>query len=247
MRSVYALVLAVALSGCFHIDSVLSVRPDGSASLRDEVTLSGMALLALDEAEESPFNEEAMADRAATLGEGVRVASFEAREDGYTVVFDVDDVRQLQYSMPDALGESSDEAPEGVDLSFDFETGDPATLRVLIPKPDPDKATPPDSTSAPDAQNQARMLTMMRSLFADARMSVAVEVEGDVVESNATYLDGSRVTLFDLPFVAVFDVLETNPQLMGDEPPEPEAMLDELRTMEGVQVEAPGTIRVQFR
>ena len=117
MRFVYALVLAVVLSGCFHIDSLLTVRPDGSATLRDEVTLSGMALMALMETEDdegSPFDEAAMEARAEALGEGVRVASFEPREDGYTVVFDVDDVRQLRYATPEALGENEGEGPDGV-------------------------------------------------------------------------------------------------------------------------------------
>ncbi|PAP78132.1 hypothetical protein [Rubrivirga marina] len=252
MRFVYALVLAVVLSGCFHIDSLLTVRPDGSATLRDEVTLSGMALMALMETEDdegSPFDEAAMEARAEALGEGVRVASFEPREDGYTVVFDVDDVRQLRYATPEALGENEGEGPDGVDLSFGFDEGDPSTLRVLVPKPEPDDDKVEASDAAPevDPQEQARMLAMMRSFFADARMTVAVEVEGAIEETNASYVDGSRVTLFDLPFVAVFDVMEANPELMGNEPPEPEAMLDELRAIEGVRMEGPGTVRVRFR
>ena len=252
MRFAYALVLAVVLSGCFHVDSLLTVRPDGSASLRDEVTLSGMALMALmdtDEGEDSPFDEEAMEDRAAALGEGVRVASFEPREDGYTVVFDVDDVRGLHYATPEALGEGEGEAPDGVDLAFDFEAGAPSTLRVLIPKPEPSAGKAEDAGDAPEAdpQEQARMLAMMRSFFTDARVTVAVEVEGEIAETNARYVDGSRVTVFDLPFAAVFDVMEANPEMMGSEPPEPAAMLDELRAIDGVRMEAPGTVRVRFR
>lgn len=252
MRALYALVLAVVLSGCFHIDSLLTVRPDGSATLRDEITLSGMALMALAEAEESegsPFDEAAMEERAAALGEGVRVASFEPREDGYAVTFEVDDVRQLRYATPEALGEGSGDTPDGIDLSFRFDEGDPSTLRVLVPKPEPDddKAEPAADAPEPDPQEQARMLAMMRSFFADARVTVAVEVEGEIEETNASYVDGSRVTVFDLPFVAVFDVMEANPEMMGSEPPEPEAMLDELRAVEGVRLEAPGTVRVRFR
>ena len=252
MRSLYALVLAVVLSGCFHVDSLLTVRPDGSATLRDEITLSGMALMALMEAEEDEgtlFDEAAMEQRATALGEGVRVASFEPREDGYAVTFEIDDVRQIRYATPDALGEQSGDTPDGVDLSFGFDEGAASTLRVLIPKPELDDDKPGDAEDAPgaDPQEQARMLAMMRSFFADARVTVAVEVEGEIEETNASYVDGSRVTVFDLPFVAVFDVMEANPEMMGSEPPEPEAMLDELRAIEGVRMEGPGTIRVRFR
>ncbi len=252
MRALSVLILAVVLSGCFHIDSLLTVRADGSATLRDEVTFSGMALMALAEAaedEDSPFTEAAMEDRAAALGEGVRVATFEMREDGYTATFEVDDVRRLRYATPDAFGESDGDGPEGVDLSFGFDEGAASTLRVLVPKPEADDDKTGSDPDAPevDPQEQARMLAMMRSFFADAHVSVAVEVEGEIEETNASYVDGARVTLFDLPFVAVFDVMEANPELRGREPPEPEAMLDELREVEGVRVERPGTVRVRFR
>ena len=143
MRFATAVVLAVVLSGCFHVDSLLTVRPDGSATLRDEVTLSGMALMALAEDEEtgeSLFGEDVLSDRAATLGEGVRLASFERREDGFSAVYEVDDVRRLRYSTPETLGEEGERAgPESIDLSFGFDGGDPATLRVIVPKPKAEK------------------------------------------------------------------------------------------------------------
>ena len=252
MRTLLALALAVVLSGCFYVDSVLTVRPDGSATLRDEVTFSGMALLALAEDEETgeaPFGEDDLAERAATLGAGVRLASFERREDGFVAVYDVDDVRQLQYATPEVLGDEGDgSGPEGVDLSFAFDGGDPATLRVLVPKPEPDKPAEPVDTTAVDPAEQARMLTMMRSFFADARVTVAVEVEGEIVETNAAYVDGPRVTVFDLPFTALFDVMEANPDMMsGAAPPDPAALFDQMREVEGVRLERPGTVRVRFR
>ena len=252
MRLATAVVLAVVLSGCFHVDSLLTIRPDGSATLRDEVTLSGMALMALAEDEEtgeSPFGEDVLADRAATLGEGVRLASFERREDGFSAVYEVDDVRQLRYSTPETLGEVGESSgPEGIDLSFGFDDGDPATLRVIVPKPKAEKPAEPVDSLAVDPAQQARMLGMMRSFFADARVTVAVEVEGEVVETNASFVDGSRVTVFDLPFVAVFDVMEDNPEMMnGSAAPDPAALLDQLRAVEGVRMEGPGTLRVRFR
>ena len=252
MRALPVLVLAVALSGCFYVDSVLTVRPDGSATLRDEVTFSGMALMALAEDEETgeaPFGEDDLAERAATLGEGVRLASFERREDGFVAIYDVDDVRRLRYATPEVMGDEGGETgPDGIDLSFAFDDGDPATLRVVVPKPEPEKPTEPADTLGVDPAEQVRMLTMMRSFFADARVTVAVEVEGEIVETNASYVDGPSVTVFDIPFAAVFDVMEANPEMMdGTAPPDPAALLDQMREIEGVRLERPGTVRVRFR
>ena len=52
MRPVLAACLLLVLSGCFQSSSVLTVRPDGTATLRDEVTLSGMALMAIGQSDD---------------------------------------------------------------------------------------------------------------------------------------------------------------------------------------------------
>ena len=249
--------LAVALSGCFQMSSVLTVRPDGSATLRDEVTLSGFALLALEEAasEEGKasgemFDRTMFEDRAAGLGADVEVASVEAGADGYVVTYAVPDVRGLRYSPPSIPDDGEDDGPvaDNLDLSFLFEPGDPAVLRVMVPKPRPDEGKP-DADAADDAgdpDEAARMIGMLRSFFGDARMTVAVAVEGTIVETNAAFADGSTVTLFDLPFAAVFDVMAEDPTLASTSPDDA-AMMERLAEVEGVSLETPGTVRVAFR
>ena len=259
--------LALVLSGCFQISSVLTVRPDGSATLRDEVTLSGFALMALEEAAEEggedPEEMFARADfekRAAALGDGVALVSLEPSEGGYVAVYSVADVRRLRFSTPslpsdDDDGTEADGGPlgDGVDLTFAFEEGDPATLRVVVPKPEPSKDEAPEADADGmveteddvDPADQARMMGMMRSFFGDARMTVQVEVEGEIVETTSAYADGSTVTLFDLPMSALFDLIEEEPELL--EADDDEAALARLRAMEGVRMEGPGTVRVRFR
>ncbi len=266
MRSLALAALAVVLSGCFHLSSLLTVRPDGSATLRDEVTLSGFALMALQNAAEAGgdepremFEREAFEARAEALGEGVQLVSFEPAEDGYVAVYAVPDVRRLRYTTPDVPGDEGDgesrSMGERLDLSFAFDEADPATLRIVVPKPEADKpeAPTPDADGmvkteeAVDPADQARMLGMLREFFADARMTVSVAVEGDVVETNAAHVDGSTVTVFDLPFAAVFEVLEDHPELMTGERPDPDAAYEMLQGAEGVRMERPGTVRVRFR
>jgi len=257
--------LAVLLSGCFHITSLLTVRPDGSATLRDEVVLSGFALMALQDAAEEGgeeakemFAREDVETRAAALGEGVRLVSLEPADDGYVAVYAVDDVRQLRYSTPDLPSndaEADDNSPigDGVDLSFAFEDGDPSTLRIVVPKPERAKpdAPEPDENGMVEAEEdvdpaqQAQMMTMLRSFFGDARMTVQVAVDGDVVETNAAHVDGSTVTVFDLPFSAVFDVMDEDPELMKDA--DPEVVIARLQEVEGVRLQGPGTVRVRFQ
>ena len=255
------LTLAVVLSGCFQISSLLTVRPDGSATLRDEVTLSGFALIALqeaaemgDEATDEMFGASMFEERAAALGEGVRVVSTELSDDGYVAVYAVPDVAALRFSSP-SIPSDGDDDDDGtgvaeVELAFAFESGDPSTLRIIVPKPESEK---PDDEEAgvserPESEDEARMIGMMRSFFDDARMTVRVAVEGEIVDTTAPAgaVEGATVTVFDIPLAAVFDVMEEDPGLMTGAADD-QAVMDRLAEMEGVQLQRPGTVRVRFR
>lgn len=43
-------------------------------------------------------------------------------------------------------------------------------------------------------------MAMMKAAFKDLHMAMHVEVAGDILETNATHLSGSRITLADISF-----------------------------------------------
>ena len=90
-------------------------------------------------------------------------------------------------------------------------------------------------------------LGMMRSFVGDARVTVSVEVEGDIVDTNATSVDGPRVTLYDVPFLAVIEAMAESESGMPSDPSNFPALLEQIGEVDGVQVPSPGTIRVRFR
>ena len=243
MRPVLAACLLLVLSGCFQSSSVLTVRPDGTATLRDEVTLSGMALMAIGQSDEPAFNASESEARAAVMGGGARLRSFEAREDGYTAIYDIDDVGGLTLGPPaGSPGEAKD-----LSVSFDFDASDPSVLRILVPKPTPSKSTPSAGAEEDDEDEMgAQMLGMMRSMMGDARLTMAVEVEGEVIDSNAVTRDGARITILNLPFMAILDAMDENPAL-AESASDPSSRLAEMNAIEGVVVPMPGTTRIRFR
>lgn len=243
MRPVLAACLLLVLSGCFQSSSVLTVRADGTATLRDEVTLSGMALMAVGQSDEPAFDVSESEARAVALGGGARLRSFEAREDGYTAIYDIEDVGAVTLGPPAG---SPDEV--GVlSVSFDFDAGDASVLRILVPKPSPPKPTPPsEEQEDDDSELGAQMLGMMRGMLGDARLTMAVEVEGEVIDSNAASRDGTRVTILDLPFVAILDAMDENPAL-AESASDPSSRMAELNAIDGVLIPTPGTTRIRFR
>ena len=250
--------LAVALSGCFHLSSVISVRPDGSATVRDSVAFSGFMAVAMAEAREAGedadlFDRGAAEERARALGDGVRLERFETTEAGYVAVYAAPDIRTVRYTAPDLETGSSDTTPASsdseVDFRFLFEPGDPATLRVLVQKPTPAKRTEPSpglGGDLPDTEAVLDEMGALSSMFGDARMVVSLRVEGDVVETTADYADGPDVTLFDLSFAALFENAEALAQI-GQGGASSRAAYDALDGVEGVRLQKPGTVRVRFR
>ena len=249
-----ALALALPLAGCFQIASVLTVRPDGSALLRDRVTLSGMAALALLEGEKGGggVDKARLQARAAALGPGVTLVALDEREDGFTAVYSVPDVGRLRYTVPDLpVGEDDGDetiADEGLDLTFAFDAGAPSALRIVVPEDegtaDSDEGAGPMSAAA--RAEAAQGLRIARALLGDARVTVEVAVEGRVVETDAAFVDGSTVTVYDLGFDALFDALEENPELIGEGTPPVGRLRALLTGREGARLQEPGTVTVQF-
>ena len=73
-----------------------------------------------------------------------------------------------------------------------------------------------------------------------------VVVEGDVVGSDAAYVDGSTVTVCDVRFDAMFDVIEENPELMGRSEPPTAEILALVGDREGFRMQPPGSVEVRF-
>lgn len=263
MRAALVLALGLALTGCFQIHSTITVRPDGSAVVEDRIELSGMMaemMMAADEGGKgSGVNKARLQARAAALGEGVTLLGVVESGTGYTARYGVPDVRVLRFTTADPdLGDDPDAptvADEAVDLTFDFEPGETATLRILVPESGGPEADDPGADDpGADGENEetdpaetARNLRMARALLGDARMTVAVVLDGEVVETDAAYADGATVTVFDVLFDTLFDVVEERPDLLrGNAPP-----FDELREVvgdrDGIAIQPPGTVTVRFQ
>ena len=55
------------------------------------------------------------------------------------------------------------------------------------------------------------------------------------------------MTLYDVPFLAVIDAMAGSESGMPSDPSNFPALLEQIGEVDGVQVPAPGTIRVRFR
>lgn len=255
LRSVLAVLIAtgcaVALGGCFTLQSTITVRPDGSGTVVETLALSGPAVSMADDEEAPLSSEAALRARAAGLGEGVTLVSSDTSGAVRTTTYAFRDVAALRYRLPDNAGEaehvaSTAAAPPLYTFAFEPALGPDgaAVLRVVVPETDPaDLAMPDSATVAQTMQG----LSFARMLFGDARATVSLVADGETVETDAAVHDGRTTTLLDLAFGPLFDLVEQHPELATRQDPP----LDEIRRLaggrEGLTVQAPGTVTIRFR
>ncbi|MGH2569406.1 MAG: hypothetical protein ACRDGA_13795, partial [Bacteroidota bacterium] len=124
MRQTWRLALAavslIVLSGCLQLQRVVTVKPDGSGTIRERVVLkSQMAIMMISLAkqmkgegkkkDEGIFDEGELREKASTMGEGVTYLSGkklpQEEGEGYEVVYAFEEINKVLMSdTPDIQG-----------------------------------------------------------------------------------------------------------------------------------------------
>lgn len=188
--------------------------------------------------------------KLATLGEGAKLVSSQAKTNaagwkGYTATYSFKDINAVSVALGDnSKEESGDGMPVDTGVKFQFKPGDVAELSIL-----PVKNEAPAEKAEPEApaEDPAMMMQMMGPMLKGMRMALFVQVDGEIVETNARYVKKPNiVTVMDMPM----DKVLANPEaakLMGKKGPEVTAKLIELQ-IPGVLLEDEGkTIGIKFK
>ena len=265
LKIVILLVLSLALMGCFESIVLLRVNKDGSGTIEETVVISDAFMELMksfggeeEGEEEDLIDEQELADKAAGMGEGVRYVSAGPvktdRGSGYKAIYsfsDINDVRINQnpgenVSPPPMGGE--EEGPVQEWLRFNFSGGRTATLEIIYPRDMEEEMEQEESAEGEaDMDSNPEMMDMMRELYQDMHFRIAVEVDGKIVETNASYVDGSTVTLMDIDFAKILEDEEKFKELMNANPETVEEMKELVKDNPGIKVEIEEAIRIRFR
>ena len=216
-------IAALALSGCMDMETVVRVEADGSGTISDRIVMSneifemikGMA----PEGQEVPLiNEEELRAAAYSYGEGVTFLSAEGIETdtgkGYIAHYAFADINLIRVGqdpedkMPGGGTGAAGAGEEGKFTAFSMQPGRPANLTIHWPVEEGEResrqeweaAEVEETGTAQTSEQQQAAMAMMKTAFMDLRMAMHVEVAGEVFETNATHLNGSRITLVDIAF-----------------------------------------------
>ncbi len=254
-------------AGCIQSSTLIKVKADGSGTIEQEMLVGSDALNMMaamgggaDERPAEMFDEASLQKTAEKLGEGVRLVSHEPVErngmKGAHAVFAFDDINALKISETPAFpGAGGDEASAAApDFSLKLERrGSNRVLTISTPEPKAGEGEVPDEMpdempDTPEAMPPEAM-GMMKMMFQNLKVSVALEVDGEIVRTNADHRDGSRVTIVEVDFGELMkdeESLKAIQGKLGSGRMSPE-LQETLKSLKGVKVNTENVITIEWK
>lgn len=257
--------------GCIDVHYKMKLKPDGSGTIEETVYMSaamiemlqGFMTMDNDSTKEefNLFNETDLRNEALKLGEGVKYISGEELDDngrkGYKAIYEFEDVNKIKMDQDvsdkaPSMGEDTEDTPED-DITFRFSKGNPAELTIIMPE---EKETSNEATEVEEdeeneyesnEQAESEWTDEVKGIMKDFRILIELEVDGDIVETNATYVDGSTLTLMEMSFAKLLDNPEELNKLKNLDEASYEKSKEILEKIPGIKFEMNEKVNVVFK
>jgi hypothetical protein len=219
--------LAVLLTGCINSTTVINVKPDGSGTIEQTMTMTAQAAAQLQQmaasfgrGSQKPgnplFDEQNLRAAASKLGEGVTFVSATPihtnEAEGGKAVYAFTDITKLRLEQkpaaPGGAGAMGGRLPGGTapeDVAFRFAKTPAGTSRVTVVFPEVKPRTPPSAAPGgqpgapkPNDAMQAGMLAMARQVMNGLKLSIVLQPAGRLLKTNSPYVQGQQVTLLEV-------------------------------------------------
>ena len=264
--------LATWTVGCISVDSVVKVKADGTGTIEQTMLINGsaMGMMSMMGGEQGAadkaapkidpatiFSNEKLAAEAANLGEGVSFVSStpvtQGQMKGVKAIYAFKDFNTLKVStaLPD-LNEGSTEMKgkgQPLPMTLTRKGGNSIITLDMLDQLKKGAGAGADAPAKPaDSEMPKEMMAMLAPMFKDMRVAISLEPQGTLVRTNATHVQGQRITLFDVAFGEIFadpagiEKLEK----LGNNP-----SLDQVRTalkgMKGIKINDVEKLEVEFK
>jgi hypothetical protein len=203
-------------------------------------------------------------NRAESFGTKVKFISAKpAKTDtgsGYIAIYAFQDINLVKVNQNPGdkvdlqRADKNESSTKEESLLFKFIKGSPSRLDVIFPsKKDTvdDKSSAPDSTKAKEDKakegSDDQSMEMTKKLFQDMKLKISLQFEGTIVNTNATFRDGSTVTLMEMDFGKIMTNAALFKQLSAAKPQSIEETKALLKSVEGLKVETNNPVTVEFK
>lgn len=272
-----AILSACCLSACLQQEKVVKLKPDGSGTIEETMVMSKEVIAQMKQMSEGfgsllqgkgkgdggglPFqimDEKKLREAADGMGDGVSFVSATPvttpAGEGYKAIYAFKDINKVKIDqnpsgdIPGAdnplLQKANKSKKESV--KFEFVKGVPGSLTVKLPQPKQGDL-PKERPQMPAGGGQDMAGMMMQQMFKDLKIGLAVEVQGSIVQTNAEYMEGPRVTLMELDFNKVLANPGKFKALAAAQPKTVEEAKALIKGTEGIKAETQPLVTVKFQ
>lgn len=208
------------------------------------------------------FDEDKLADRAGNIGEGVTYVSGEKitndRFEGYKAIYKFTDINKLKINQNPSgnmtsgiSGESEGSKNKREFVTFKFTQGNPSTLTIRQPTDKSGSETKPSIENSKTAQTSnaetEMMKAQMKKIFEGMKIAMSFEIQGDIVKTNATYREGTTITLMELDFGKLLEMpgyLEKFSQAKAETIEDAKKLMKDIP---GIKVDLNEEITIEFK
>lgn len=254
-------------AGCLETNTVVKVNKDGSGTVEETLLFSSEVVQMIKQfADSTPdsgsaekfslFDKKQIKEMAVKMGEGVKFVSAKPLKtggrEGYLAVYSFKDIRKIKISQSPEKSLQLNEADsvddeDGEIVTFDFQKGSVPMLTIKLPEQDFSKGEGKSKDSVDHQQNDFSDLQKAKQFLKDMRISITMEFAGSIDETDATYVDGNKVTLFDVNFGELLKHEDKLTALQKINPQSFEEAKDILKDIPGIKIEMNRNVIVKFQ
>jgi len=263
--------LAVLLTGCIEMHTVVTVKKDGSGLVEENIFIgkeiinmfkefaAAFADSTQPQQEFKMFEEEKIKAKASELGEGIEFVSMKNivtdEKEGYTAIYKFKDLNKVKVNQDPSNEMPMGESQEGSDTTseyvfFKFIKGTPNRIEFKLPegkKEDKSVDTtktdePATNEIPPDSADVEKMIKFMK----DMRVKIEIKIDGEITKTNATHVDGNTITLFDIDFAQLLSDTEKFEQFKKVNPDSFEEVKKLVSGIPGMKIELNKEVFIEF-
>lgn len=264
-----AIFASLFLSGCLQVSTTVNLNKDGSGTIEELFVMKSEVInlmkefaAAFDSAkteEFNMFNETELKAKESNYGEGVKYVSGEKVNfkgfEGFKATYSFKDINKIKINpSPEdkipynaELGEVEEEKPVDDLLRFNFTKGNPSTLVINFPQPDmEEKPKTEETTELQDTTFNEQAEQKMIEMFDGMKMDLVFNFNDDIDETDASFVEGSKVTLMKIDFSELIKNKEVFNKFKTAKPETMEDFKEVVGDMEGIKIEFKKQVTIKF-
>ncbi|HSP88686.1 MAG TPA: hypothetical protein VLN45_11170 [Ignavibacteriaceae bacterium] len=262
-------ILAFSITGCIELNTQININPDGSGTVEETVLMgtemvkminefmTGFASDTVKQEEFKLYKEEDLKNKVTEMGEGVKFVSGSEikmeNKEGYKVIYSFSDINKLKIDQsPDSKipdDDSEGEIKEKKYVTFNFTKGDVSEVKIKMPLKNDDEEEEKEENES-ETENDSTFekdLSEMKFFMKDLSISISVNVNGEITETNALHREGTTVTLFSLNFGELLNNTEKLKELSKINPNDIQELNEVVKDIPGVKIDINDPVVIKFR